>query len=96
MKAGVFSIVCIRLGLSVSRISTVAAPAALMSSAVIGVPLPIEGHHHAADPRAQVLERIDAVAAGDQRQDRHQLAGGHDIEAGLARDAVGLRRPGRS
>ena len=61
MKAGVFSIVCIRLGLSVSRISTVAAPAACMSSAVIGAPCRSKATTMLADPRAQVLERLDVI-----------------------------------
>ena len=83
-RTGVFSSVCIRLGFSASRMITAMAPAPPISSAVTGVPFGRVADDDAAEPLAHLRQRRG------EREDRHHLAGGGDVEAGLARDAVQL------
>ena len=78
------SSVWIRFGLIASLSSTAIAPAAPRSSAVIGLPPSNELRDgDPAEPRAQVLQVLR------DREDRHHLGGGGDVEARLARVAVG-------
>ena len=83
MKAGVPSSVCTRLGDSAS-----------LSSAVIGaVRLEVAGAHRLAvariadDDVAEPLLQVVDVAG--EAEDRHHLGGDGDVEAVLAREAVG-------
>ncbi len=68
-----------------SFIRTVSAPLTPISSAVIGSPAAVGADHHAAQPLAHIGQ------AGGQRQDRHDLAGHGDVEAGDAREAFFFR-----
>ena len=78
------SSVWIRLGLIASLSSTVIAPAAPRSSAVTGLPPSKEcATVIAPEPPAQVVQ------VARHGEDRHHLGGRGDVEAGLARVAVG-------
>ena len=83
MKAGVPSSVCTRLGAIASFNSAAMAPWALSSLgahrfAVAGI-----GDDDVAEPLLQIVEILG------QTEDRHHFGGDRDVEAGLARIAVG-------
>ena len=73
-----------RFGLMASFMRTAIAPAHLRSSAVTGSPLVFV-------PMTMRPRRVAHVLqVGGHGQDRHDLAGDRDVEAGLARHAVEL------
>ena len=82
-STGVFSSVCSRFGLSASRMITAIAPAPSM---LLG------GHRRrrrrCSRPRSGRAARACPRSERGQREDRHHLGGGGDVEAGLPRDAV--------
>ena len=78
-NTGVFSTVCIRVGLIASFSSTAIAPAVRSSSAVTALPSWSRADDDPPESLAQVPE------ARGEREDRHQLAGHGDVEARLAR-----------
>ena len=83
-KAGACSRVCTRLGGERVRSSTASAPSAPRGrAAVTGFLVAGVGDDDAADPLLEVRQRLG------QAEDRHQLAGHDDVEAVLAREAVG-------
>ena len=70
------------LGLIASLRSTASDPAALICSAVTGLPLRRVADGDRSELASQILE------IGRQRQDRHHLAGRGDVEPRLGRHAV--------
>ena len=81
-RTGVFSSVCMRFGLSASRMSAAIAPAPWMSSAVTASPSAGVADDDPAEAGAQLGEVVR------QREHRHHLGRRGDVEAGLARHAV--------
>ena len=84
-NAGTPSRVCTRFGLIASLSSAAIAPTARGRRRAPACRR-AEAHHDAAEPRLEI------AGCPGQAQDRHHLAGGRDVEAGLARHAL-LRPP---
>ena len=83
MNAGLFSSVCTRLGISASLSRTVIGPARLEVGR--GHRAPLAGV--ADDDLAEALLEVGKVLG--EAEDRHHLRGDRDVEAVLAREAVG-------
>ena len=82
-NAGAPSRVCTRFGASASRSSAAIAPSAPSSRAVTGCRAARVADDDVADPLLEVAPRLG------EAEDRHQLGGDDDVEAVLARVAVG-------